>query len=92
MIDVISFEVLPVANNERKKPSIDFAAPLITLKGLEKVWLPYLTALELVARIDEDLTRGVRHYRTRAGELLTTLDEVTRAILDGSLSESEEAV
>lgn len=80
---------LPVANNERKKPSIDFAAPLITLKGLETVWLPYLTALELVARIDEDLTRGVRHYRTTAGELLTTLDQVVVAILAGDLLEPE---
>lgn len=45
----------------------------------------YRAALELVARIDEDLTRGVRHYRTKAGVLLTTLDETTRAIIDNDL-------
>jgi hypothetical protein len=50
----------------------------------------YNAALELVARIDEDLTRGVRHYRTKAGVLLTTLDEVVRAILDDNLLTSEE--
>lgn len=45
----------------------------------------YTAALKLVARIDEDLTRGVRHYRNKAGILLTTLDEVVRAILDNDL-------
>jgi hypothetical protein len=50
----------------------------------------YRAALELVARIDEDLTRGVRHYRTKAGLLLTTLDEVIRAILDNNLLIPEE--
>jgi len=45
----------------------------------------YYAALELVARIDEDLTRGIRHYRTKAGLLLTTLDEVVQAILDDNL-------
>ena len=50
----------------------------------------YHAALELVARIDEDLTRGVRHYRTKAGVLLTTLDEVIRAILDDNLLMSED--
>lgn len=45
----------------------------------------YKAALELVARIDEDLTRKTRHYRTKAGELLTTLDEVVRAILADDL-------
>lgn len=45
----------------------------------------YQAALELLATIDADLTRGVRHYRTKAGELLTTLDEVVRAILGNDL-------
>jgi hypothetical protein len=75
-------------NNTGKKSSIDFTAPLITLKGLETVWLPYLTALELVARIDEDLTRGRRHYRNRGGLLLTCLDEVVEAIIAGNLLEA----
>ncbi len=50
----------------------------------------YYAAMELVARIDEDLTRGVRHYRTKAGILLNTLDEVVRAILDDNLLIPEE--
>ncbi len=50
----------------------------------------YQAALKLVARIDEDLTRGIRHYRTKAGLLLTTLDEVVRAILDNDLLLPEE--
>jgi hypothetical protein len=52
----------------------------------------YQSALELVARIDEELTRGVRHYRNRSGVLLTTLDEVVHAILadDLMLPEMEE--
>ena len=37
------------------------------------------------ARIDEDLTRGIRHYRNKAGDLLTTLDEVIHAILANDL-------
>jgi DNA-binding ferritin-like protein len=50
----------------------------------------YRAALELVARIDEDLTRGVRHYRTKAGVLLSTLDEVVRAIIADDLLWPEE--
>jgi hypothetical protein len=50
----------------------------------------YYAALKLVARIDEDLTRGIRHYRNRAGVLLTTLDEVVRAILNDDLLLPEE--
>ena len=50
----------------------------------------YYAALELVARIDEDLTRGVRHYRNKAGVLLTTLDEVVSAILNDNLLVSQE--
>jgi DNA-binding ferritin-like protein len=50
----------------------------------------YYAALELVAQIDEDLTRGVRHYRNKAGVLLTTLDEVVRAIIDNNLLIPEE--
>jgi hypothetical protein len=45
----------------------------------------YAAALTLVARIDDDLTRGVRHYRSKGGVLLRTLDEVVRAILDNDL-------
>lgn len=45
----------------------------------------YRTALELVTRIDEDLTRGEHHYRTKAGLLIQDLDEVIRAIRDNNL-------
>ena len=47
----------------------------------------YYAALELVARIDEGVTLGTHHYRTKAGALLTTLDEVVRAILENNLME-----
>ena len=45
----------------------------------------YYAALELVAEIDEALTRGTFHYRNKAGELLTTLDEVIHALLANDL-------
>jgi len=45
----------------------------------------YYFWLELVARIDEDLSRGTCHFRNRAGVLLNTLDEVVRAILDDNI-------
>ncbi|MCL4295740.1 MAG: hypothetical protein KJ077_08435 [Anaerolineae bacterium] len=51
----------------------------------------YEAALKLVARIDEELRQGIRHYRNRAGELLTTLDEVVRAILGNDLLVPEAA-
>ena len=53
----------------------------------------YHAALKLVERIDEDLTKGIRHYRNTAGELLTTLDQVINAILtdDLLLPEAQEA-
>lgn len=50
----------------------------------------YYAALDLVARIDDDLTRGVRHYRTKAGRLLNSLDEVINAILSDNLLLPEE--
>lgn len=49
----------------------------------------YEAALEIVGRIDEDLRRGVRHYRTRGGVLLVTLDQVVQAILDNDLATEE---
>lgn len=45
----------------------------------------YRAALELVARIDEGLTRGTGHYRTKAGLLLEKLDQVVTAILRDDL-------
>ncbi len=46
----------------------------------------YFAALKLVAHIDDGLTRGNHLYQDKTtGQLLTTLDEVVRAILDDSL-------
>jgi len=50
----------------------------------------YDAALKLVARTNENLARCIRHYRDKAGRLLTKLDEVTRAILADNLLLSEE--
>lgn len=46
----------------------------------------YRAALELIARIDENLTLGTGHYRTKAGRLLTCLDEVVITIIAGNLA------
>lgn len=45
----------------------------------------YQAALELVAEIDYNLTTGRGHYYNSMGEILTTLDEVVRAILGNDL-------
>ena len=45
----------------------------------------YQMALNLVRVIDEDLNKGLRHYRNPAGQLLTKLDEVINALLEGDL-------
>lgn len=45
----------------------------------------YAASLLLVADIDADLASGRRHYRNRAGGLLTSLDQVVRAILADDL-------
>lgn len=71
----------PDANKPRKFKSAKKIAPTEQEAN-------YKSALELVARIDEDLTRGHPHYRTRAGELLTTLDLVVVAILSDNLAEA----
>lgn len=49
----------------------------------------YQIILKLVAHIDEDLTRDVCHYRNGSGLLLTTLDEVVRAMLIDDLTIGE---
>lgn len=73
------------ANNIRKNRFIDIASPHLPVPGQKDA--TYKTALELVARIDENLTTDRRHYWTRAGELLTSLDQVVSAILDNELME-----
>jgi len=67
------------SNNGRVYPEL-YMAPTADEKEAT-----YYAALELVAQIDEALTRGTRHYRNKAGELLTTLDEVVNAILSNDL-------
>ena len=52
----------------------------------------YMAALALVQHIDESLSKGSQHYRTRSGQLLRTLDEVVHAILaDNLVWETEQA-
>ena len=57
------------------------SATVVTDKKEIKIGL----ALEFVQRVDDDIARSVRHYRNKAGVLLTTLDEVVRAALDDDL-------
>ncbi|MEM7031067.1 MAG: hypothetical protein AAF629_15985 [Chloroflexota bacterium] len=45
----------------------------------------YELAYSLVQHIDETLTAGTQHYRTKSGHLLRTLDEVINAILADNL-------
>ena len=47
--------------------------------------LAYAAALDLVAEIDDHLLHGTKHYRTKSGHLLRTLDQVVNAILDDTL-------
>jgi hypothetical protein len=75
-------EQMRVNHNHRsnyRRPELVVAQPLSEKDAA------YYTALKLVARIDDDLTRGVRHYRNKAGELLNTLDQVVHAILSDDL-------
>ncbi|HEX9925034.1 MAG TPA: hypothetical protein VGD99_20430 [Anaerolineae bacterium] len=74
-------------NNTRTYPE------LVRTSALTEREATYYAALDLVAYIDEALKKGTCHYRNKAGLLLTTLDEVVRAILDDDLmlEEQEEA-
>lgn len=49
----------------------------------------YTRALHAVEAIDADLASGRRHYRSRGGVLLRSLDEVCRAILTDDLMATE---
>jgi hypothetical protein len=82
-------QVQTLNRNQRIKTSRVYPELVKSSKTTERE-SAYYAALELVARIDEDLTLGIRHYRTKAGILLTTLDEVVRAILDDNLLLPEE--
>jgi len=73
------------SNGVRKYPELVISPPL------DEQEATYYAALKLVDQIDEELTKGTRHYRTKAGVLLTTLDTVVRAILDDNLLLEEPA-
>ena len=75
--------------NQRPKTTRTYPELVKTSRVSERE-ATYSAALELVARIDDDLTRGIRHYRNKTGLLLTTLDEVVRAILEDNLLLPEE--
>ncbi|GAB4461999.1 MAG: hypothetical protein Kow0031_40820 [Anaerolineae bacterium] len=71
---------LHLVNKNGRRPRPELVKPIQTDQEAA-----YYAALELVARIDDELTRGVRHYRTTSGQLLNTLDEVIHAILTDTL-------
>ena len=50
----------------------------------------YYAALELVTCIDQNLVSGRRHYRTKNGVLLTTLDEVINAMINRQLEGADQ--
>ena len=77
-----------VSNKNNRRPNTAHVELVKSSKENEQE-ATYYAALELVARIDNELTRGVRHYRTKAGVLLTTLDEVVNAILSDNLMQPE---
>lgn len=54
--------------------------------------LKYWAALQVVQEVDEHLKRGTRHYRNRDGQLLETLDEVVKAIMEGRLAEDSKGI
>lgn len=77
-----------MSKNGRKENTRNYPELVMAHKSSEQD-VAYYAALELVAYIDEALTRGTRHYRNKAGELLTTLDEVVHAILNNDLQVPE---
>lgn len=80
-----------ISKNGRNDKARTYPELVMTSKVSEQD-VAYYAALELVAYIDEALAKGTRHYRNKAGELLTTLDEVVHAILNNNLQlpESQE--
>ncbi|MBN1218772.1 MAG: hypothetical protein JXM69_07585 [Anaerolineae bacterium] len=77
------------SNNNHRRNNHRAYPELVVTHSVSESDAAYYAALKLVARIDEDLTRGVRHYRNKAGILLTTLDQVVHAILTDDLSVPE---
>lgn len=60
------------------------------VKSAEEQAAVYAAGLQLVEVIDDNLATGRVHYRTKAGKLLLTLEEVVRAILAGKLMPATE--
>jgi hypothetical protein len=82
-------KVQNLSHNHRSNNTSRMYPELVKPQKISEPEATYYAALELVARIDEDLTQGIRHYRNKGGVLLTTLDEVVRAILDDNLLTEE---
>ncbi len=76
-VQTLSYNQRP--NNSRVYPELVMAPTAAEREST------YYAALALVALIDEQLNRGTRHYRNKAGVLLNTLDEVVHAILANDL-------
>lgn len=62
------------------------APPFLPVPGQKNA--TYKSACILAHEITLNLTTGRRHYRTKAGQLLPSLDSVVRAILDNDLLEA----
>ncbi len=74
----------PVLNGQGSSSNRSPFQPKIVSRRSEAE-LAYEAALNLVAQIEEHLTYGTRHYRTKDGTLLHTLDQVVLAILTDNL-------
>ncbi len=73
------------------KPRPNTFKPVLVPRSPRQQAEAYEAALELVQLIDEHLTNGTQHYRTKSGKLLRTLDQVVNAILADNLRiESQE--
>jgi hypothetical protein len=73
------------------KPRPNTFKPVLVPRPKDEQTAAYEAALELVRLIDQHLTLGTQHYRTKSGTLLRTLDQVVNAILDDNLLLEEES-
>ena len=71
--------------HQNGKTSVNGFTPILIKSKPTDQAARYQAALDLVALIDENLSTGRQHYRTKSGQLLRTLDEVVRAILADNL-------
>jgi len=70
---------------QNNKPRVNEFKPMLVKRQKYDQAATYMAALELVQYIDDSLTLGTRHYRTKSGQLLRTLDEVVHAILTNNM-------